>query len=70
MEPPVWVGFIEAVAALIFRCPNPGQNVQGWLADDALDDGADTFQSVTCTACSAVRLVNPKTGKTLGADDE
>ncbi len=58
------------MAALIFRCPNTGQNVQGWLADDALDNGADTFQSVTCAACTAVHLVNPKTGKTLGADDE
>jgi hypothetical protein len=32
--------------------------------------GAEQYESVMCIACRQVHLVNPKTGKILGADEE
>ena len=52
----------------LFRCPATGQNVQGWTADDGSED--EDVQPVTCLVCQRVHLVNPKTGKVLGADDD
>ena len=52
----------------LYRCPDTGQNVQGWSADEATDDD-DTYQSFPCIACTPVHLVNLKTGKVLGEDD-
>jgi hypothetical protein len=55
---------------LIFRCPSTGQNVQGWFADDCSDAGSEAYETVSCAACKSVHLVNPATGKTLGAGDD
>ena len=52
----------------LFRCPNTEFNVQGFVADDP--DNDEAFEPVTCTACTRIHLVNPKTGKVLGTDDE
>ena len=51
------------------RCPNSGDDVQGWAADDPEVDDL-TYVQVTCLACAQAHLVNPKTGKVLGSDDE
>jgi hypothetical protein len=53
----------------LYRCPNTGDNVQAWAADDPEDDDL-TYIQVTCLACAQAHLVNPKTGKVLGSDDE
>ena len=53
----------------LYRCPNTGENVQAWAADDPEDDDL-TYVQVTCLACAQAHLVNPKTGKVLGSDDE
>lgn len=58
------------MGAFIFRCPTTGMNVQGWVSDDGSENGGETYETVTCLACSMVHLVNPKTGKTLGADED
>jgi hypothetical protein len=52
----------------VYRCPTTGMNVQGWVADDATE--GEIFYSITCTICTRMHLVNPKTGKVLGADDD
>jgi hypothetical protein len=52
----------------LYRCPNTGLNVQGWVSDDPSPDD-DSFRAVTCTACTRVHLVNPKTGKVLAEED-
>jgi len=49
----------------LYRCPNTGRNVQGYVADEVSED---TYESVTCLACRQVHLVNAKTGKVLGDD--
>jgi hypothetical protein len=54
---------------LLFRCPATGMNVQTWFADDVPAINGETYESVTCTACRQVHLVNRATGKTLGDDD-
>jgi hypothetical protein len=40
-----------------------------WRADEPDDDDL-TYVQVTCPACAQAHLVNPKTGKVLGSDDE
>ena len=65
-----WFVLLSAMATTFhYRCPNTGQAVQGWSADDATDDG-DEYQSVACLACAQVHLVNLKTGKVLGATED
>jgi hypothetical protein len=52
----------------LYRCPNTGLRVQGWIADDRTERDEENFEAVTCPACGRVHLVNPKTGKVLGAN--
>ena len=59
---PTWA-YLGAMAAFLYRCPNTGLNVQGWVADDPTAD--DSFRAVICTACTRAHLVNPKTGKVI-----
>jgi hypothetical protein len=55
----------------LYRCPNTGYRVQGFVADDTSDEGERyEYEAVTCLACQQVHLVNPTTGKVLGEDDE
>jgi hypothetical protein len=54
----------------LYRCPITGSNVQGFVADDPTAGDYETFEPVTCLACTQLHYVNPKTGKILGADDE
>jgi hypothetical protein len=62
-----------AMAVFLYRCPNTGQQVQGWIADDPTeddpDDDADTYRSLACLACASVHLINPRTGKVFGSED-
>jgi hypothetical protein len=60
----------EMMAAFLYRCPNTGLNVQGWVADDPIERGDESYESLTCTACTRVHLVNPKTGKVLGTGED
>jgi len=58
------------MANLIFRCAQTGMNVQVWLPDEAPAERADSYEAVTCPACTRVHLVNKTTGKTLGDKDK
>jgi hypothetical protein len=51
----------------LYRCPRVGQNVQGFVADDA-DGAKDTYVQVNCLACRLPHLVNPRTGKLAGEE--
>jgi hypothetical protein len=59
----------SVMAPFLFRCPITGQTVQGWSADDVTDDD-ESYQSFECTACTRTHLVNLKTGKVLGEDED
>ena len=52
----------------LFRCPNTGYRVQGFLAEET--DDTEAYEGITCTACQRTLLVNPMTGKVLGQDDD
>jgi hypothetical protein len=53
----------------VYRCPNTNLNVQGRIESDPTDQEADSYEVVTCTACTGVHLVNPKTGKVFGEEE-
>jgi hypothetical protein len=57
-----------SMAGFAYRCPTTGLNVQGFTANDPGDD--DSYVLVTCIICTRVHLVNPRSGKVAGADDE
>ena len=50
--------------------PNTAFSVQGWSAQAVENDDSEKYEAVTCLACQQLHLVNPKTGKTLGENDE
>jgi hypothetical protein len=54
------------MARFLYRCPNTGLQVQGWIADDP-EKGEGFYEAVFCTACTAVHLVNPENGNVLAA---
>jgi hypothetical protein len=58
------------MATRVFLCPHTDQRVQGWFADDGSENGGDAYEAVNRLACRQVHMVNPKTGKVLGADEE
>ena len=57
------------MAPFLFRCPATGLQVQTWIADSPPSDG-ESYETVMCQACRQIHLVNPKDGKTLGADED
>ncbi len=60
---------VAAMASMVFlyKCPNTGLNVQGFIADAPAKAGG--CQPVTCLACTRIHLVDPKTAKVARADD-
>ena len=59
------------MAPFLFRCPNTGLHVQGWVvADDGSDEPGETYETVNCQACRQMHLVNPRTGRVMGSEDE
>jgi len=66
---PVLAAALRKMAPFVYRCPNTGLRVQGFIAEDPLDDG-ESYEAITCLACRRLHLVNPVTGRVLGEDDE
>jgi len=58
------------MAPFVYVCPNTGKRVQGWSADDDAETDGEVYEIVTCLACGRPHLVNPKSGRTLGAGSE
>jgi hypothetical protein len=45
--------------------------VQGWVADDPTSESEDgSFVALSCLACRQSHVVDPKTGKVMGVDQE
>jgi hypothetical protein len=57
------------MSPFLYRCPKTGENVQA-SADDEPDDDDFTYVQVRFLACAQVHLVNPKTGKVLGDEED
>jgi hypothetical protein len=62
--------YSDKMVPFVYRCPATGLNVQGFFADEVPAKETDTYEPVTCTACTRVHLVNRSTGKTLHEYDE
>jgi len=60
----------STMATRLFLCPSTGHRVQGWFADNGSVDGGETYEGVVWLACRQIHMVNPRTGKVLGADEE
>jgi hypothetical protein len=58
------------MATLLFLCPSTGHRVQCWFAENGSEDSGEMYEGVTCLACRQVHMVNPRTGKVLGTDEE
>jgi hypothetical protein len=58
------------MAPFLYRCPNTAFRVQGLSTINGSENGGEVvYERVTCLACGQPHLVNPKTGKILGADN-
>jgi hypothetical protein len=64
------LGHGSTMATRLFVCPSTGHRVQGWFADNGSVNGDETYEGVVCLACRQVHMVNPSTGRVLGADEE
>jgi hypothetical protein len=53
--------------ALLFTCPTTRIKIQQWENDDAPDN---EYEAISCQACGKLHLLNAKTGKLLGAEEE
>jgi hypothetical protein len=59
----------SAMLPVRFRCPNTGLHVHEWMGDDAASEDEEVYHSLLCAACQGLHLVNPITGKVLGAEE-
>ncbi len=53
----------------LYRWPTTGQTVQGWSAEEMTDEDT-SYQPVARLACAQTHLINLKTGKVLGAQED
>ncbi len=60
----------SSMAVFIYRCPNTGLKVQGWVADNPKPHTDTTYEAVACVACTRLHMVNPSTGRVLGGADD
>jgi hypothetical protein len=54
------------MATFLFKCPNTGYQVQGYVGpeDEPVEDS--TFVPVNCPVCAHVHLVDPKSTEVIG----
>jgi hypothetical protein len=57
------------MAGITFHCPNTGFYVHAWTEGEDSETN-HIYKTVTCTACQRVHLVNPKSGRVVGDDNE
>jgi hypothetical protein len=67
--PCCFVLLLPMATTFLYRCPSTGQTAQGWSAEEINDD-ENAYESVACLACTQMHLVNLKTGKVLGLEEE
>jgi len=62
----LYVGGMER-NTFLYRCPTTGHKVQGLVPANARSTDDAGYESITCLACNGVHLVNPRSGRVLGA---
>jgi hypothetical protein len=58
------------MANCLFTCPSTYLNVQHWRDEDDKAAPDNEYEAVLCKACTRLHLINRKTGKVLGQEDE
>ena len=49
----------------------PAGTSKGWVAEEVnSDNGDNVYETLLCLACNRHHVVNPSTGKVLGADND
>lgn len=64
------------MASFMYRCPNTGTMVQGFIVAEEIperfnfepEDGP--YESMYCEVCKQAHMVNVRTSKVLGEDDD
>jgi hypothetical protein len=54
----------------VFRCPTTGEEVQGFVAEETHSDDPDANAPLTCLSCGQIHLINLKTRKIAGEENE
>jgi hypothetical protein len=54
---------------VLYRCPDTGLNIRGWLADHGAANEGEVYEAMTSSVYARVHLVNPATGRVLAVDD-
>ena len=54
---------------LVYRCPQSGMMTQTWLGAGSVAGDHETYEPVTCLACSKQHFICLATGHVLGEDD-
>jgi len=57
------------MGTFLFTCPTTKLNVRHWLDDDE-DVSEDEYEWIICLACARLHLINRKTGRLLGQEDD
>jgi hypothetical protein len=64
------------MTSFMYRCPNTGAMVEGFIVVEDIPDSFNfepedgPYESMYCEMCRQAHMVNVKTGKVLGADDD
>lgn len=57
------------IYSFVYRCPTTGYKVQGFVRDHPPGpDDISTYETMTCSACYRLHLVNPSSGHVAGTD--
>jgi hypothetical protein len=44
----------------VYRCPNTGVQLQGWTADDGVENGKEIYEGEHCPACNEISFRQSK----------
>ena len=54
----------------VFTCPKTSMKVQHWLSDEDEGVSDNEYEGIMCPACTKMHLINRKSGKLLGQDED
>jgi hypothetical protein len=54
----------------VFICPSTNLNIQHCRDEDDENASDNEYEAIMCKACARLHLINRKTGKVLGQNDD
>ena len=59
------------MVAILFKCPQTGVRVQGWVSDEPIKPGqARAYAFASCTMCNLLHLIDRITGKSIHEQED